>query len=351
MTDPTIRNILACRTDRLGDVVLTLPACTVLREQYPDANIRFLARKYAKPLVQMHSAVDEVCLYDPEGRHKGWAGIRRLADELRQMKLDLAILFYPRPALALALWLARVPMRVGTGYRWYSSLLNRRIKIHRRTGGRHELECNLELMRELVERIPEPDEVVFAFKLDEHVRRRGGNAARYAGLVGDYVIIHPGSGGSAPKLPEARFADIVREVTQTHDCDVLLAGLDSEEVLLRRVWEAAGSPERARIATGWDLETYSSVIAGSRLFISNSTGPLHIARALGIKVLGFYCRSLACAPSRWGPYNRPDAVMTPPQGQCPGCDGDGKEPENCLDMLPWEDIQLRLGEILSGGEG
>ena len=76
-----MKRILLIRTDRIGDTVLTLPAATALKAAFPEVQIHFLARNYTEPLVRRYQDVDEVLVYEPQGRHRGWFGYQRLAWE------------------------------------------------------------------------------------------------------------------------------------------------------------------------------------------------------------------------------------------------------------------------------
>ena len=76
-----MKRILLIRTDRIGDTVLTLPAATALKAAFPEVQISFLTRNYTEPLVRLYQDVDEVRVYEPEGRHRGWSGYQRLAWE------------------------------------------------------------------------------------------------------------------------------------------------------------------------------------------------------------------------------------------------------------------------------
>ena len=111
------QRFLLIRTDRIGDTILTLPAVTALRKKYPQAFIVFLAQPYTVPLIEQYEGIDLLLTYEPEGRHKGWTGIMRLSHELQELKIDAALLFYPRVELAFALFKAKIPVRIGTGYR------------------------------------------------------------------------------------------------------------------------------------------------------------------------------------------------------------------------------------------
>src|SRR5512143_1441155 len=141
-----IDRILVVRTDRIGDVILTLPMAHVLKKQYPSSHVAMLIREYTAELVRLHTSVDALICDDAAGRP---LALRHLVTELRKGKFDVVFHTHPRFRLALATWLAGIPLRVGTGYRWYAFLFNRRVYEHRKDAHRHELEYNLNLLREV----------------------------------------------------------------------------------------------------------------------------------------------------------------------------------------------------------
>ena len=114
----TPKRFLLVRTDRVGDTILTLPAVTALRKKYPQAFISFLAQPYTVPLIEQYEGIDLLLTYEPEGRHRGWQGVLKLGNQLGNLNFDVVMLFYPRPELDFALWSAKIPLRIGTGFRW-----------------------------------------------------------------------------------------------------------------------------------------------------------------------------------------------------------------------------------------
>lgn len=340
------RNILLVRTDRIGDVILTTPAITLLRENYPNAKIHFLTRKYTAPLLKYHDDLDEVIVYQPETRNRGLSGHYRLAQELKKQNIDLAFLIHARAGLAFALKMAKIKTRVGTGYRWFSFFLNRKVFEHRKYGQFHEAEYNLSLLKQFVRRLPSPGEVRFNFHIDERLTELKCRALENLQVSGDYIMIHPGSGGSAPNLPVNIFQKIIHHLGEKSAQQIIISGAENERSLIEELASSAGHIPVKTAAGFWNLETYTAVIAGSRLFISNSTGPLHIARAFDIPVLAFYCPAVPCSPKRWGPYNRPESVVTPPVEPCRTGNIRKCPHGNCLTYISWEAIQTKLDQLL-----
>ncbi|MDI6739474.1 MAG: glycosyltransferase family 9 protein, partial [Candidatus Edwardsbacteria bacterium] len=219
-----MKNILLVRTDRIGDVVLSLPCAALIKQKIPGARVTFLAREYTAPLARMSPDVDEVLSDDAAERANVLAG------KLRRSRFNAAVLLHPKARLALALWLSGIPVRVGTAYRWYSILLNRRIRQHRKYSLKHELEHNLDLVSKGLglggttacgqrsvnaPKIVIPDELKIKALSKLHHSALGIQHSHVPSEVEGYVVIHPGSGGSAMNWPLERFAEMIDRIQNT----------------------------------------------------------------------------------------------------------------------------------------
>src|SRR3972149_8448393 len=135
------RRFLIVRTDRIGDVILTLPMARALKLRRPDAHVAVLIRSYTAELARADRNVDEIIALD--GGRPSWTGT---IARLREAQFDVVFHTHPMARLAFIALLAGIPVRVGTGFRWYSFLFNRRVYEHRKDAARHELEYNLNLL-------------------------------------------------------------------------------------------------------------------------------------------------------------------------------------------------------------
>ena len=136
-----MQNILVVRTDRIGDVILTLPTIEALKLNFPNAHIAMLLSSYTASLVE---GIADVLTYNREIALKPFF---EMLAELRRARFDVAVVAFPRFRIALLLWLAGIPLRIGTGYRWYSFLFNRKIFEHRKNVEKHEAEYNVSLLK------------------------------------------------------------------------------------------------------------------------------------------------------------------------------------------------------------
>lgn len=289
----TPQTIAVIRTDRLGDMVLTLPMFPALRALFPQAELTLIAAPYVEPLVRQVRCIDNVIYVSSESGN--------LRSILRECSIDT--LFSPRPRASEA-WdalLAGVHTRIGSGYRWYSALYNRRIREHRADAQFHEAEYNVRMIMhsfggsmppvQLVS--PRPDLI----PRDEH------SAARSR----PRIIIHPGSGGSAKDWPAERFGMLARELQHRHDAEIIVTGISSERELCSAVIREC--PDAVDMCGRCDLEGMIDLIAGVDLLVANSTGVLHVAASLGTPVLGLYPSTPSMSARRWGPYSGRSAVL------------------------------------------
>jgi ADP-heptose:LPS heptosyltransferase len=305
--------ILVVRTDRLGDVVLTLPVLSSLRRCFPRARLTVLLKHYTGAIVEGNPFVDEILWYDADGTSLPFG---RMLSALKQRRFDAAVMVRPDPRAALLLFLARIPVRVGTGYRYYSPLMTDRVYDHRSDARRHELEYNLRLLEPLGCDIrPELEEPRFGVAVTDAMCSSAEAVLASAGAGSDRrVVVHPGSGGSAADWPVDSFMSLARRLEDAGHGVVLVTGTAEESVKTAAV--ARGCARAVDLAGRLTVPQLAAVIRSSRLFVGNSTGPLHVAVAVGTPVLGFYPSVPVMGVRRWGPYTSRSAVLAPDPTLC-----------------------------------
>ena len=331
------RRFLIVRTDRIGDVILTLPMARVLRDHYPQAHIAMLIRPYTAELVEDDPVVDQILLHDDE---KQPASFMSLVSSLRADRFDVVFHTHPRFRLALLTWWAGIPVRVGTGYRWYSFLFNKKVFEHRRDAKRHELEYNLNLLQAVG---CDPGELHVAPSLAVHPRRLGEVKAMLAeaGIGADdrIVILHPGSGGSAREWSPDHFGALGNRLSGIPGVKIVVVGLKSEEARIERVRSAAGT-SAAALVNRLTIGQYAALSKLSSLLISNSTGPIHIASAVGTPVIGLYSQIVPLSAARWGPYTDKKTIFTPKDKSpdCRTCLGSRDGSCECMDSISVDEV-------------
>ncbi len=336
------KRIILFRTDRLGDLVLSLPAVEALWTAWPEARIDLVVSPYTVPVAQLQPHVHRVI---PD-RFRGARGILDLVRLLRVEGYDLAIHLFPLPRLALASFLARVPVRVGTLYRYFSPLFNRRVRLRRRRSGLHERDLNLRLIEAL--------DVPVA-GVEAGIRVPGSLRGEVLGLLeaegidpreGAFVVLHPGSGGSSLNWPPGHFAALAGGL-RSKGIPVVLTGAEGDRGIVEEV--KAGVGGRVTDLCGrLDLQRLAALLEAAALVVSNSTGPLHLADALGTRVIGIYSPFLSAAPARWGPYGQPENAFVPEGPLCPRCTKEACPKYNCLSSIRPDQVLERALVLLQG---
>lgn len=338
-------HILVVRTDRIGDVVLSLPMVTVLRRNFPSARIDMLLRSYTKELAEGYPGLNRTLTYDDDGKPRPFFEVLK---ELRSAPYDLAVVAFPRVRIALLLFLAGIRVRVGTGYRWYSFLFNHRVYEHRKTAEKHELEYNLSLLRSVgceYESSPE-----FSLAIPSNAVEKSREVKRELGILDsdELAVLHPGSGGSARDWSPVNFAKLASGLSK-RGMKVVVTGGPGEERLVDKVVEGAGN-EVSPLVNRFTLIELAAFVKDADLFVSNSTGPLHIAVAVGTPVIGFFPPIRACSRERWGPYTSKKIVFVPNAAECARCKGGSCKGNDCMDLIRVEDVLEAVSRLRSSAE-
>jgi len=308
----TTQRFLLSRTDRLGDLVLSTPVATALKKEFPNAEVFFLTRDYAAEILDLHPHVDGVLRLDSLGEAMGAQSLAKL---LRSYDFDVVLALFPRPELAWAFYRAGIPLRIGTGFRWYSGLFNKRVYEHRKHAQFHEAEYNLHLLQPLgIAHAP----VEFHYRFEPLHEQALAEKMSAWGLEEKYLVLHPGSGNSARDWPLESFAALAERLSNAHKLQVVLTGSAGEKKLTEFIRQHV-SAKLVDLAGRLSLIELAGVLRHAMLFVGNSSGPLHVARMMGTEIVAFYPPITACRPERWGPYGRRQDVLMSREEECHRC--------------------------------
>ena len=332
--------ILLVRSDAVGDLVLTLPVARSIKQADPSIQITFLASRYAAPLLAGESYIDDIVTI-PGRSLENFNQISALARDLRRMNLDLCVMFYPRLSLALAAYLAKVPIRVGTARRAYSFLFNRRVKLRRRNSGKHELDLNYDLV---AERFPGLTRFEPSLTVTPAEAEQANKMLQEVGIAQDsrFIIVHPLSHGSSPNWRLGRYVELVAKLTKDGH-RILITGSQLEAGDIAAAFGVIG-PGAVNLAGRTDLAVLKALISKAEMLISGSTGPIHIAGAVGTFAVGIYPPESTLSPQRWGPRGSANKLFLPPVNEYKGSLVD------LMDQIAVEDLYQFVAAHLSKGK-
>jgi heptosyltransferase-2 len=338
-----LKRILVVRTDRLGDVILTLPMLPVLRKRFPDSHIALLLRAYSSGLVEGNPYLNETLLYDDAERRIPFG---EMLKTIRDRHFDAVVLAKPTPRLAWLMFRAGIPLRVGTGYRYYSLLFNRRVYEHRKDSRRHELEYNLNLLREID--CPIDGEPEFLLVIPKEVEAKVDSLLSLAGIEPrrEVFVIHPGTGGSAKEWPAKYFGQLAARLLAEREAQIIVTGVKGEEEKISEIVKLTHG-KAVPLVSRLSVKELAAVIKRARVFISNSTGPLHIAVAVGTPVVATVPQLTSMSPARWGPYTSMKRVLVPDRpDDCSECSA-GNDQCSCMKSIPVDRVYDAVCSLLA----
>jgi heptosyltransferase-3 len=291
------KHFLISRTDSIGDVVLTLPMCAAIRKKYPHAKISFLARTYTVPVVRMCEHVDDIINWDEMISMSPSDQIALLQEK----NIDVIVHVFPRKEIIWLAKRARIPLRIATGRRWYTLMkCNKLVFFSRKKSNLHEAQLNMKLLAPLdIQQDYSLKDIAGMYGLTKYPTL----PERLANLIDrskKNIILHPKSRGSAVEWPLESWKELI-ESFEGENVHVYITGTAEEK---KWVHERIQWPEKSYVTDlsgTMSLDELCAFIASCDVLIAASTGPLHIASALGKRAIGLYSPKRPIHPGRWAP--------------------------------------------------
>lgn len=299
--------ILIARLDRIGDVVLSTPAIKAVRDAYPEGHIAVMVRPYARQVVEGDPDVNEVIIYDKDGREKSPAGNIRFVLGLKNRRFDAAIALHPTSRTHLLLYLAGIPVRVGYD-RKSGFLLTRKMPHTKQFGLKHEIDYALDVVRYFG---VEPVSRILKMPVSAEAQRTAAKMLSGGGVKEEDLLISVNPGASCPskRWPAERFAEAASKLAKKYGAKIAVVCSDGDKPFGDKVAALSG-PECVNLSGRTTVAQLAAVLKRSKLFISNDSGPVHIACAVGTPVVAIFGRNDAgLSPRRWGPTGERDIIL------------------------------------------
>ena len=279
-------SIILSRTDSIGDVVLTLPMAGYIKQHFPNCKIIFLGRNYTRDVVALSEHVDEFVSWDDVSARKN-------------LKADVILHVFPVKEIAKQAKQNGIKLRVGTKNRLYHWLYcNKLMNLSRKNSELHESQLNIKLIGFM----NIPTEV----KLQDVKNYYGFTKAEP--LVSEWkllidktktnVILHPKSKGSAREWGLDNFSALIDTLDKTK-FKIFISGTKDEGQLVKPLLEK--HKEVVDLSGKLSLKEFIGFINNADALVAASTGPLHIASALGKKAIGLFAPMRPIHPGRWMP--------------------------------------------------
>ncbi len=305
--DKEYKRILITRTDRIGDVVLSTPVIKVLRENYPSAYIAMMVSPYTEDIVSGNPDLDEVIILDKDDLHRNLKGVWEFSRGLKKKGFDLAIALHPTNRVHLVIFLAGIPKRIGYD-RKMGFLFTDKIKHLKQLGEKYESEYNFDLLKPLGIELKDRDLYIPLKKesedwVQELFIQKG---VKHEDKI---LAINPGASCKSRIWPAERFAEVIDELIDKYGFKVfILAG--PKDVNMADKVISQMKHKAINLAGKTSVSQLVSILKRCELLISNDSGPVHIASALGTPVVSIFSRSQkGLSPKRWGPVGKRDVFL------------------------------------------
>lgn len=303
--------ILVRATNWIGDAVMSLPALRAIRGRFPDAQITVLAKPWVTALYDGESSIDRVVPLEGAPGARDWAAKWKLVRQLRGERFELAVLLPNSFESAAVVWMAGARRIVGYARDGRSALLSDAVAVPAKGEiPPHERFYYLEMLRRagLIESIPDVPEIY----LDgiPEARRRGEKLFERFGVKLPVIGVSPGAAYGAAKrwLPE-RFGEAAARLAAEMHGSVAVFGSRAEKPMCDTVARVAGGhcPVHGLVhnfAGETDLRAFIDMTAACRLYLTNDSGAMHIASALGVPSVTVFGPTDEAATGPLGPTAR-----------------------------------------------
>ncbi len=289
------KTVVISRTDSIGDVMLTLPMCAWIKENFPSCKLIFLGRNYTRPIIECFPMVDEIHSYD----ELELMPVQARVVELTSWEADVFIHVFPHKEIAKLVKKAKITTRVGTSHRSFHLLTcNLRLNFTRKKADEHEAQLNFELLKPFgLESLPSLH--VVKQKMRRFQVRHKLEEPQNSLLASNKkkILLHPKSQGSAVEWPIENYVSLALQLVELGH-KVFFTGTEIEGKSFKEV-----IPKHEDIidVTGrFTLREFIAFIDNVDGLVACSTGPLHIAAALNKRAVGLYINKRPMHPGRWG---------------------------------------------------
>jgi heptosyltransferase-2 len=317
-------------------VVLATASLQCIRRSFPNASISVLAKPWVTPILTHNPHIDEIIEYDGDGKHKGAVGILRLSRHLRSREFQAAILLQRAFEAALIAFLARIPARMGYTTDARGLLLTHKAKARKEEFNIPRLEHDLKLLEGFGLKVDKKELLV---PIGRDQKDTALKHIRDLGIQTEEPIVgfSPGAVGSLLKrwYPE-RFAELAVRVREAYQAKVLLFGASAEKELGDEICRRASVPGVVNLAGQTSLHDAISLIGLCGLFVTNDSGLMHVAAALGIPLVAIFGPT---EPRRTAPWSTKHVLVQDEDVDCYGCKmRDCKHEHKCMDLITVERV-------------
>jgi len=341
---PKAKKIIIRSTNWLGDVVMTIPALRAIRYTYPDAHITLMGNSLVCQLLEGASYIDSFLVYNKRGEHYGLKGFISIVKAIRKGKFDLAILLQNAIEAAILTFCGGVSSRMGYNTDSRGFLLTHKAIITKEILHKHHRDYYLSMLGNFGIYTPSPDDISILPRESWQENLKSLIPDNFLNSKKTVVGINPGAHyGSAKRWEEKKFAKVADELVKEFGVNIVIMGGPKEGEIGARVEKNMTVP-CLNVAGKTTIAQMLSVINLCEVFVTNDSGPMHIAAALGKNVVAVFGST---DPLTTSPVSN-KSVIVQHKTECSPClkRQCSQKHHNCMRHLPAEDVLNAVRNIL-----
>ncbi|CAN5705063.1 lipopolysaccharide heptosyltransferase I [soil metagenome] len=287
----------------LGDIVHALPVLSAIRELWPSATISWVVNRGLRSLVEGHPDLDEAIPFDRSSARfsaSGISSIGQFLNGLRRKRFDLVVDLQGLLRSSLIARATGAPVRIGLAEaregatRFYTHCIASKAS--------HAVDRMLAVAEALGADVSRP-----RFQVAWTEEDRAWARTTLARMPRPLLVLNIGARWETKRWPPKQFAEVARRASSTFGAGLVVVGAPEDRPLVAELRRHLGALDWLDLCGQTTLPRLAAVSAEADLFLSNDTGPLHLAAAAGAKVIGLY----TCTdPARTGPYGEQAIALT-----------------------------------------
>ncbi|MEN9654088.1 MAG: ADP-heptose--LPS heptosyltransferase 2 [Chlamydiota bacterium] len=336
----TPNNIVVRMPNWVGDLVMATPVLIDLRRAFPSARITAMAQTSVADLLADDASINELFRFTrPQSKFQRRQEKRNIIAKLEEGQYDVGVLLTRSFSSAWWFWQAGIPRRIGFKGNFRSLLLTDRLPL---PVGMHQVEVFKQLLRPLG---IEGSKTAPKLSLSGSQQALARDLLAQNGHVpGERIVgINPGASyGSAKCWPNERFRELAKRLAEQENWTIVFFGDPSMTGQVKAI--CRGLPKRViDLAGKTDLRQLMCLIADCDVFVTNDSGPMHIADALGVEVVALFGST---DPAATGPYRQPLSVVYKKVSCSPCFRRDCPIDFRCMTSIGVDEVLQRVERVL-----
>ena len=332
------KKILIINVNWLGDVIFSTPFIRAVRETYPDSYIAVMAVPRCREVLETNSRINDLILFDEDGREKGLIGKICFAGRLKKEKFDMAFILHRSFTRALLTRLAGIKERIGYDTKGRGILLTKKLKYPDKE--LHRVEHFLKLAEAVGADISKKN---YEFFITDADRKKAGSLLESLGVSANdrFAVLNPGGNWNPKRWPAESFSSLGDMLADKYGVRIVISGGEkdsrlAEEILGRMKHKAVSVCGKTKI------RELAAIFEKAKLIVSGDSGPMHIAVSVGTNTAAIFGPT---DPKITGPYGGRNYIMIKKDIGCkvPCYDVTCRD-NRCMKAVSAEDVMKAIEE-------